>query len=717
MAALQVEKEGESIAIYETVSTGKIHPYILNNVKAKNVLVTNAKLDPVNKPIIKPNTTQVQLNTGAYKKVVFLLLDSWSQALKGDTPELSDLEGIKVTVLKVRDDTDQTKKKMDALVHLRFNQDSIQIFFYHTNQSLMVQGPSHQPFYNTFLLSSITEIVNDATQEINEFNSLVIRTLSNLLNQGLNDSVWRSATPDRHHNLRLMRNKATKCEVCGKNCASKSQLKVHMDTNHNGGLALAAKPRAGVTATRTASSHQRQLTMVQGQNILSSASAPSTPRTLPPPSSQQSTLSIMMSSQTSSTSCPPGQVKEAFSNPLKAKEVTSAPSQEAAPLEGLQVLLETVRDSLILLIPSSPLPSGSQVLASSQLTSAPDLALTLGASKQRIPKVPLKEAGPPDKEAGPPFKEVNPELNDVAPDPEESRSPLLTPAGVLARAHQDPDRSHHDLLPSMMKDAKKPSDDIKLSCEHCEFNANDTNELMKHKIHSHAARVKLKCYFCPYYSNTKDALTEHLEQHKQDGHLSASGRLLIPDYGFNLDVYNDVIEDKSFFEDDVVDNQTTLDPTPTLPATPARNRHSGIEIDESFDVFENETCTVCKLKFRNVTVLQEHLLARHCVQSQDVAELLRMQQQLLNEIITMQTKQQQDITKLTQSVLKSRMNLKSTNVLLPPPWPSPPQPSHSPPSHRLPPPPHSPPLSSPSPSSLPAPASRPGLSQQPPQAL
>ena len=196
MEAFQVEKEGECIAIYETVSTGKIHLYILNNVKAKKELVAKAKLDPVNKPTIKPNNTQVRLSTGAYKEVVFSLLDSWSQALKGDSPELSDLEGIKVTLLKVRDDTDQTKKKMDALVHLRFNQNNIQIFFYHTNQSLMVQGPSHQPFYNTFLLPSITKTVNDAIQEINEFNALVIRTLSNLLNQGLNDSVWRSATPD-----------------------------------------------------------------------------------------------------------------------------------------------------------------------------------------------------------------------------------------------------------------------------------------------------------------------------------------------------------------------------------------------------------------------------------------------------------------------------------------------------------------------------------------
>ena len=638
MAALQVEKEGENIAIFETVSTGKIHPYILNNVKAKKELVTNAKLSPINKPTIKPNTTKVQLSTGAYKEVVFPLLDSWSQALRGEAPELSDLEEIKVNLIKIRDDTDQTNKKMDALVHLKFNQDNIQIFFYHTNQSLMVQGTSHQPFYNTFLLPAITKIVNNATQEINEFNSLVIRTLSN---QGLDDSVWRSATPDRQHNLRLTRNKATKCDVCGKNCASKSQLKVHMDINHNGGLALAAKPRAGVTATRTASNHQRQLTMFLGQNILSSVTPPPTTQlTLPPPSPQQSTPSGLMNPRTPSTSLLPSQ--EDLSNPLKS------PSKEAPPLEGLQVLLETVRDSLSLLIPSYPLPLGSQAL---------DLAPTLVAPLQRKPQVPLKEACPPVKVAGSPYG-ANPELieagphyfdeagplSEVTPDPHSIPTP---PAGLLTMARQAPDY-HHDLGLSRSEDADELHEGLKLPCDNCEFNANDTNELMKHKIQIHAARVKLKCYFCPYYSNTKEALTEHLEQHKQDGHLSASGRLLIPDYGFNLDVYDDVLEDNnSFFDDDVAVDQTN-DPTPTIPSTPARNKFT--EYEESFDALENETCTVCNLKFRNVTVLQEHLLARHCVQSRDVAELLRMQQQLLNKIITLQTKQQQDINKIAQNI-------------------------------------------------------------------
>ena len=600
-----MERESESLAIYETVSTGKIYPYILNNVKAKKELVANAKLDPVDKPTTKPNTTQVQLSTGAYKEVVFPLLDSWSQALRGDNPELSD----QVTLLKVRDDTDQTNKKMDALVHLRFNQDNIQIFFYHTNQSLMIQGPSHQHFYNTFLLPTITKIVLDTAQEIKEFNSLVIRTLSNRQNQGLDDSVWRSATPDCHHNLRLMRNKATKCDVCGKNCASKSQLKVHVDTHHNGGLALAAKPRAGVVATRTTSNHQRQVTLVLGQSILSSVTSASNKQlTLPPPSPRQPSPSILMSSGIPPTAHSPNQEKEALPNPLKSKEVSSAPTKEAVPLKGLQVLMETVRDSLSLLIPSSPGPLGSQVVTSSELTSASKPAPALEALSK--PQVPLMEASPPVKEA-----------------------PV----------------QHLGL--SKTKDTNEHCEGLTVPCDNCEFEASDTNELMKHKIQSHADRVKIKCYFCPYYSKTKEALTEHLEQHKQDGHLSASGRLLIPDYGFNIDVYDDVLEEtNSFFDDDVVVEQSVIDPTPSLPATPARNKQPLIEIEESFDFLENETCTVCKMKFRNVTLLQEHLLARHCVQSQDVAELLRMQQQLLNNIITIQTKQQQDMNKIAQNV-------------------------------------------------------------------
>ena len=273
MTAKEVEMEGE-IAIVDTVNSGKVHPYILNNKKAKGKLVKNAKKDPLTEPTTKGDTTKIELSTGAYKEVVFPLLSHWAQLLKeqpGKEVKLLEQEN-PVALVSIRDDMDVTSKKMDALLHFKFKQDIIKLFFYHTNQSIMVQGPTHQAFFHSFLLPILTKSVNDATHEIKEFNCLIIRSLSPSLNKRLDDSVWRSATPDRHHDLKLTRSKTSKCDVCSKEFGTKTRLKIHIDTNHNGGLALVAKPRTGVAATRTVSSHQvvqRQLTMAEYQSVLS----------------------------------------------------------------------------------------------------------------------------------------------------------------------------------------------------------------------------------------------------------------------------------------------------------------------------------------------------------------------------------------------------------------------------------------------------------------
>ena len=91
MAAKQIDMDGDN-AIITFVSSGKIHPYILNNQKTNKELLKNAKLDPLNETNIKKETTKVELSTGAYKEVVVPLLAYWAQLLKDQQSKQTKLD-------------------------------------------------------------------------------------------------------------------------------------------------------------------------------------------------------------------------------------------------------------------------------------------------------------------------------------------------------------------------------------------------------------------------------------------------------------------------------------------------------------------------------------------------------------------------------------------------------------------------------------------------
>ena len=738
MAAKQIKMDSQS-AIMALVSSGKIHPYILNNQKMKKELLKNAMHDPLNETNIKKETTKVELGTGAYKEVVFPLLEYWTQVLKDQQGKqtMLDPDGQHTIILyNVRDDMDQTKRKMDSLVHFTIDQEKIQVFFYHKNQSLMVQGVKHQTFYNFFLLPILTKTINEATSEIKEFNCLVIRTLSpGSVPEELNDTVWRSATPDRHHDLRLTRKQASKCEVCAKECGSKAERKNHMETNHNGGPALTAKPRAGVAVSRTGSSLQqsmvqRQLTMVP--SVLSPV--------VPLPPSLPTQLALLQNSQKRQDPFVPPQEQNEDLVPLQQQQEALVTTQDK------EALRDATTDSSGLLLLSSPL-LGTQDEASALLrTRAMDQALEGPhpglppalqhpdgemAPFQRSPQDPLKEAGP--LEAGPPLEETpdslplasnleDPTLESIH---QNQKAPLETNAMEQAQecpmfecdkcefkvnminellrhkiqTHENHFRFECDKCEFKVNSANEllkhkkqtPETQVMFECDKCEFKVNSVNELMMHKKRTHETHIKFDCHICRYHSSSKDGLIEHLENvHLATGQLTASGRLIIPDYGFNLDVTDeDLDEDDNYLGfEAVAESRTThetyyndaedeyekpVDPIPTIPAKPVSNIKQIIHIDETFDVLESETCTVCKIQVRNVTVLQEHILARHCVQSQEVAQLFKMHQQLLNTIITLQTNQQDIIENISKDITQMKQQppvLQPQVLIQPSPQPS-----------------------------------------------
>ena len=99
-------------------------------------------------------------------------------------------------------------------------------------------------------------------------------------------------------------------------------------------------------------------------------------------------------------------------------------------------------------------------------------------------------------------------------------------------------------------------------------------------------------------------------------------------------------------EESVKDNlETPLVPTPVKP--PVKKIIIELEEDtnDELDVtFGGEVCKVCKVKCRSVGSLQEHILTKHCTQSSQVMELLKMQQQLLNTVLANQAMQEKIIT-------------------------------------------------------------------------
>ena len=229
----QVQFEGE-LAVLSTVKSGVVHPFVMNNTIARNKLLAGAKRDPLVTTKTTTQTSYAELSTGAFKEVVFPLLDHWNQLLKEEQqPRLVPPEQHTVTLLSVREDTEQTSKNLNTLAKFQFDGQNISLFFYHTNQTLMAQGPGHVAFYNSFLLPLVKGLINNALEEIKQCNCQVTRALSpGSLPSGQGESAWRSATPDRQNTLRLVRNPTVNCLVCGQQYETKNKLKNHMDVNH-----------------------------------------------------------------------------------------------------------------------------------------------------------------------------------------------------------------------------------------------------------------------------------------------------------------------------------------------------------------------------------------------------------------------------------------------------------------------------------------------------
>ena len=246
MSKTQVSTNGQ-VGIQQMLVTGQAHKYVLNDDKAKRIMVTNSALPPISAPDVTPQTSKLQLSTGSFSQVIQPLFSYWGTFDLSQAQKLVE-GGTEVTLKEVIMGTEQKNKKVDFLAKFEFQGKSISLFAYCTNQCIMVQGLLHVEFLNCFLTPLLAKMISAKSAEINDFNDKVkslLKTTSKSAEH--DDSVWTLATPDRE-SLNVKLKKSTKCDMCGRVCAGISQLKIHITNAHSDNTR--AKPRSGVKHSR-----------------------------------------------------------------------------------------------------------------------------------------------------------------------------------------------------------------------------------------------------------------------------------------------------------------------------------------------------------------------------------------------------------------------------------------------------------------------------------
>ena len=154
------------------LENGQVHNYVLNDDKAKKIMISNAALPPLSPPDHTPHTSKLQLSTGSFSQVIQPLFNYWSSFNLKATQRL--VEGDTEVILKeVNTGVEMTSKKVDFLAKFDFRDKSISLFAYSTNQSIMVQGIFHVDFLNLFLNPLLTKMISAKTNDIDAFNTKV----------------------------------------------------------------------------------------------------------------------------------------------------------------------------------------------------------------------------------------------------------------------------------------------------------------------------------------------------------------------------------------------------------------------------------------------------------------------------------------------------------------------------------------------------------------
>ena len=65
------------VGIKSMLTSGQVHKYVLNDDKARKIMITNAALPPISAPDQTPQTSKLQLSTGSFSQVIQPLFSYW----------------------------------------------------------------------------------------------------------------------------------------------------------------------------------------------------------------------------------------------------------------------------------------------------------------------------------------------------------------------------------------------------------------------------------------------------------------------------------------------------------------------------------------------------------------------------------------------------------------------------------------------------------------
>ena len=164
-------------AVLRYMNMGKMCDYFLNDDKAKKQLLNSAKRTNLTVTKKTKKSTKISVCTGTYKEVVYPMLDKWSSLdLTAGGALLDPSPRMEVRLLELRHDNESSLKCTQSVAEINFK-GKVKVHLYHTNQTILIQGDSHEEFYSKFLSPILTEVSHLTADKIRRFNSLIINSM------------------------------------------------------------------------------------------------------------------------------------------------------------------------------------------------------------------------------------------------------------------------------------------------------------------------------------------------------------------------------------------------------------------------------------------------------------------------------------------------------------------------------------------------------------
>ena len=117
------------VGIRATLESGQVHQYILNDDKALKTMISNAALSPTSAPDQTPQTSKLQLSTGAFSQVILPFFSYWAQFDLSQGGQTLVEGNAEVTLKEVNMGVEMTNKKVDFLAKFDFKGKNISFFW------------------------------------------------------------------------------------------------------------------------------------------------------------------------------------------------------------------------------------------------------------------------------------------------------------------------------------------------------------------------------------------------------------------------------------------------------------------------------------------------------------------------------------------------------------------------------------------------------------